>query len=422
MKKAIVALLFLVLNISIAQEKRIINIPYSEKIFNEDISLNHIVLITEMENSHEKKIRLYNNSCELIFTKIIHKYYISSAFLSENSEKLIVAQPNACSPNEETMYVRGFDINSGQLDWEKCFLTSGTILKSPNREMILYNSSKIEIFNSQTGESVPLDFVFHGYEANWLDNERIVFIEPQTSIYPEYKNWKTSNKNNLNELKEKKRDLYEQLKKKEISSDTYSKKLEELKKLKSSLKKPRSNVRGVTNAPKKSLQRSSKIIIYNVVDKNIEVEKEIMDKDGNEFFIISDQYSNENIFVDKHFNIILSGWTLNNENQAKKCFLKINNNGKVLWSSHLKYDLTTETKLNVNGEIYVDVKELTTNRQYRLDMTREMEIEKNDIIDGIIVKYDKDKLGRKINFYREKVIDREKNTISIERGGDENEN
>jgi hypothetical protein len=298
-------------------------------------------------------------------TKVFSKNasgYIQFGYVLEPEKYLILITNEYNEIDNIHLMARAYSIENDQLIWKTIFF-SGPYELSPNGRMLLNKNqlaseatgplSILYLNNGQIKSFLHLDNIWSS--ASWLDNTRLTLVKRVWIENPEFSKYikEVNRKSEL--INEEIRSINIAYHNGEIGTKAYkSAKLEKVKELavlRNSGKKTRH--RAIMNEnqvnvnqkkrPTRYIQKASRFFIFNIDTKSIETNISLFHKDGKPIIV-----SYDDIYSDKDGNTY---FTTGNNSSVR--LLKLDENGKILWSTKSKKGFFRLIKYNMTELIFI---------------------------------------------------------------------
>jgi len=393
MKIIFITFLFLNQFVFTQNDEKMITFDNNENIKQVSTSENYFTVLTKLNKSRNHNLYLYSKSGNLVQQKSYKDYYILDAYVSEPTKQFIIVKQNACDEGEEKIIAYG--LKNGEQLWETC-INGGGFELSPNKDFLINRSpdfegkTLFEIVILKNGEKILSTKNYNNFHATWLDNERVVIIQPQSKINPTRKEW-------MNQRKEKSAVIYKKLdelngtyEKGLLEKEEYTNQRKKLYREKRNLDRKIIGKRRISKAPHKFIPKAAKLIIYNFKQDIIEIEKEIFSNDGKEIAVIAEDIGFNFVSVDKG-SIIIYGFEIDNDLSKTDCFIKVDLSGEPIWKHNIKWRQHIITKINSERGLLFNVYNLQSNTNYVLDVGEERELKEERLLKPIknIIDYQK---------------------------------
>ncbi|MBW6534861.1 MAG: hypothetical protein K0B11_07630 [Mariniphaga sp.] len=371
-----------------AQTYKDIYLDNSEKIDKLTASGKYIGLSLYNTVSHKKKGILYDTLGNKLFEYEPDTAFLKNFFPNEKNNQVIVIAEQKRNNHAYMDEIISYDINNKTVNWKTKAL--GQCYKmSPNGKYLLTarhhedpdlkSKSGLNIVDLESGNLLPLNNNYTGFIADWFDSTRIIIY---TWVFELKKNEQFINKyqkytEGLDSLSKIKAKLYSDFNKGYIGKDEYNVTLHQLNNDQKDFIIAQRKQLSEQGMPYTSKVREYKLIKYNILTNQIEMEKNIMK--GENIATLVKEISIGNYLGENDITVYLK--------ETKNRLHKLDSNLNLVWTTELEFPFYTVIK---NDRIYFVIYE-PKNDVYKL-ITNDGKKQFLSKADDIVVNIQKNKL------------------------------
>lgn len=371
-----------------AQTYKDIYLDNSEKIDKLNASGKYIGLTVYNTISQEKKSILYDTLGNKLFEYEPDTAFLKNFFPNERDNQVIVITEQKRNHQAYMDEIVSYDINNKSINWETKVL--GQYYKmSPDGKYLLTahhhedpdlkSKSRLNIIDLKNGNFLPLNNNYTGFIADWFDSTRIIIY---TWVFELKKNEHFINKyqkytEGLDSLSKIKAKLYSDFEKGLIEKDEYNVTLHQLNKDQKDFIIARRTQLSKEGMPYTSKVSKYKLIKYNIITNQIEMEKDILESEN--IATLVREISIGNYLGESNASIYLR--------ETQNRLHKLDSNLNLIWTTEL--ELSFYTIIEDDGIYFVtyepksDVYKLITNAGKKKFLSK---------TDDIVVNIQKNKL------------------------------
>lgn len=367
-----------------AQTNKYIYLDSSEKVEKLNASGKFIGLLLENKNNYKRKGMLYDTSGNKLFEYKTNTAHLKNFLPNERNLQVIVINEHYDNQTDMDEIV-SYDINNKSVMWKAKAIGLYYIISPDGKYLLtahhhedadIRQDSRLNIINLDNGNILPLNENYTNFVADWYDSSRIIintwefeFVKNEqfTDNFARYAKALDS----ISKIRAK---LYSDLKSGDLSKDEYDTTLLHLNNDQKNIIISQRKQLATQGMPYDSKVREYKLIKYNILTHQIEMEKNI--KEGEDFPTLAKQ-----IFIGKYLgekNVFVA--------DLNKLY-KLDSNFNLIWNVELEfpfYEIIENDKIyfvmyEMKGDVY---KLITKNGQKQL-------LSKTD---DIVVKIQKNKL------------------------------
>jgi len=386
--------------------------------------LNYYCISIETEN-RDYFVEVLDKRGKKLFSKNASGY-IQFSYVLEPENYFILINDEYDKNSDTYSKARAYSLETDELIWQTNFF-SGPIELSPNGRMVLNKDQSafwegagpLSILNLANGkmESFP-ELSNVGHAVTWFGDSKIALAKKQWIPNPEYMKF-------INKVKQKSDQVQEEMNEINIAFHNGEISLEERNALKTAKvkelallrgggkKKGRRKVNSNKNRTteknlKRNIQIASRFSVFDINSASIEISLDLFDKEGKPIVITG--HNAGDINTNKDGGIYIIGNTMPFSDNLGDQLFKLDNNGKILWSTKTVKGKILLIRYNMS-ELFFELN--NSNGFYLIDNQTGVFVNELDISNEVKPKliFFKDKYGYKFNTFSNLTFDKKSNSI-----------